>query len=98
MITRDQARRLIGHGGSTIRRLRDTSRAFIKIDNEDLPAPPGASEPCQQLRVTGTEAQVAAASVLIDEVLLHTPARLHDGILCCEKESVRPQRGGEVRG
>ncbi|EOD26974.1 hypothetical protein EMIHUDRAFT_236160 [Emiliania huxleyi CCMP1516] len=59
--------RLIGPGGATIRRLRDTSRAFIKIDNEDLPAPPGASEPCQQLRVTGTEAQVAAALMLMHD-------------------------------
>jgi len=70
VITKEQARRLIGPGGSTIRRMRDTSRAYIKIDNEDLPPLPGTIEPCQQLRVTGTDAQVQVAITLIDEVLL----------------------------
>jgi hypothetical protein len=69
VITKEQARRLIGPGGATVRRMRDTSRAFIKIDNEDLPPLPSSREPCQQLRITGTDAQVAVATALIDEVL-----------------------------
>lgn len=70
MITKEQARRLIGPGGATIRRMRDTSRAFIKIDNDDLPPLPSTREPCQQLRITGTDAQVQIATSLIDEVLV----------------------------
>jgi transcription antitermination factor NusA-like protein len=69
MIPKEQARRLIGPGGATIRRLRDASRAFIKIDNDDLPPTPGTNEPCQQLRVTGTEMQVQVALGMIDELL-----------------------------
>jgi transcription antitermination factor NusA-like protein len=69
MIPKEQARRLIGPGGATIRRLRDASRAFIKIDNDDLPPSPGTNEPCQQLRVTGTELQVQVALGMIDELL-----------------------------
>jgi hypothetical protein len=70
VITKEQARRLIGPGGATIRRMRDTSRAFIKIDNDDLPPLPSTREPCQQLRITGTDAQVRIAAGLIDEVLV----------------------------
>jgi len=66
--------RLIGPGGATIRRLRDASRAFIKIDNEDLPPPPGTTEPCQQLRVTGTDAQVQVALALINDILAQAVA------------------------
>jgi len=69
LFAKSQVSRLIGPGGATIRRLRDTSRAFIKIDNEDQPPPPGTTEPCQQLRVTGTDAQVQVALALIHEIL-----------------------------
>jgi len=49
MIPKEQARPHIRPGGATIRRLRDASRAFIKIDNEDQPPAAGTTEPCQRV-------------------------------------------------
>jgi len=77
LIAKDDAKRLIGPGGTNIKRLREQSGALIKIENVDLPPapehPPGTG-PCNNVTVVGTEPEVQAALQMIATLLSASPA------------------------
>lgn len=80
---KDDAKRLIGPGGSNIKRIREHSGAVIKIDNVELQAlpehPPGTGV-CNSITIVGTEPQMTAALHLISELLSTPPSEtLHGG-------------------
>jgi len=68
-VFKEDSKRIIGPGGATINRLREDSRAFIKVENADLPPEPGQPAVLQNIKISGTEAQVQEAERLIAELL-----------------------------
>mmetsp|Transcript_55876 Transcript_55876/g.92444 ORF Transcript_55876/g.92444 Transcript_55876/m.92444 type:complete len:533 (+) Transcript_55876:245-1843(+) len=70
-VTKEDARRIIGPRGVTIQKLREQSRAFIKIGEQRADPPPGAplDVEYETMKIRGTPDQILTAQGMIKELL-----------------------------